>query len=278
MGFVGAGMMATALMDGLVSKRVVDGPSSVTCSDVWEPARARAAAAGYRAVSDNADVCRVARDVVVIAVKPHVVADACREITESDDGHDALVVSVAAGVTLSALRAALPGRRVVRVMPNTPCAVGAAACGYAAGDECSDADKRTVEALFGAVGLCLEVPSETHLDAVTGLSGSGPAYVFQFVEALSDGGVKAGLPRALATRLAAQTVMGAAKMVLDTARHPGELKDAVTSPGGTTIAGVEALERGGLRAATMAAVAAATKRSMQLGGTSDEVIRNKHGL
>ena len=138
---------------------------------------------------------------------------------------------------------ALPGRRVVRVMPNTPCLVGEAASGFSLGILATDEDRALVKTLLDAVGVSMEVP-EILLNAVTGLSGSGPAFVFQFIEALSDGGVRAGLPRQAATMLAAQTVKGAAEMVLKTGKHPGELKDQVTSPGGTTIAGVEALEKG----------------------------------
>lgn len=154
-----------------------------------------------------------------------------------------LIISIAAGVTLATLESALPGHRVIRVMPNTPCLVGEAASAFSLGKHATDADRTLVKTLLDAVGLSMEVP-ETLLDAVTGLSGSGPAYVFQFIEALSDGGVMAGLPRNVAMQLAAQTVKGAAEMVLRTGKHPGELKDGVTSPGGTTIAGVEALEKG----------------------------------
>lgn len=291
-GFIGAGMMAGALMDGLVSKQVVSGPSSIACSDVWAPARAKATSKGFVSTDDNQTVVAAAKDVLVIAVKPHIVVDVCRDIvaalsssgSASSEGTDTatttppLIISIAAGITLETLEEHLPGQRVVRVMPNTPCLVGQAAAGYCAGRSCSTEDRALVERVFGAVGFCLEVSSEHLLNAVTGLSGSGPAYVFQFIEALSDGGVRAGLPRAVATRLAAQTVRGAAQMVLETGTHPAVLKDGVTSPGGTTIAGVQALEEGGLRAATIQAVTAATKRSMQLGGMSDEDIKNKYAL
>lgn len=294
-GFIGAGMMASALMDGLVSKGVVNGPSSITCSDVWEPARTKASSRGYVATDDNQAVVRAVRQggVVVIAVKPHIVVEVCGDIMEAAAGCDReaekdadtpLIISIAAGVTLDTLEQHLPGRRVVRVMPNTPCLVGQAAAGFCAGRLCTDDDRALVQSVFGAVApVCAEVSLEHLLNAVTGLSGSGPAYVFQFIEALSDGGVRAGLPRHVATRLAAQTVKGAADMVLretdsQSNTHPGVLKDGVTSPGGTTIAGVQALEEGGLRAATIKAVTAATKRSMQLGGMTDEVISNKYGL
>ncbi|KAL3906576.1 MAG: hypothetical protein SGILL_009214, partial [Bacillariaceae sp.] len=151
------------------------------------------------------------------------------------------------------------------------------ASGFAMGELCEEEDKKVVEKIFGAVGIIKEI-KEILLNAVTGLSGSGPAYVFQFIEALADGGVRSGLPREVAMQLAAQTVKGAAEMVLQTGEHPGRLKDQVCSPGGTTIAGVEALENGGFRAATINAVTAATKRSMQLGDISEEDIRHKHNL
>lgn len=274
-GFIGSGQMASALMDGIISKGVVPSPSSVSCSDVWEPARKAAAEKGIFSTPSNAEVCEKATDAVILAVKPNIVKVACADVAFA--GGDALIISIAAGVNLQTLQEALPGRRVVRVMPNTPCLVGEAASGFALGSLAVDGDREIVKTIFGSVGLVLEV-SEALLDAVTGLSGSGPAYVFQFIEALSDGGVRAGLPRAVATQLAAQTVKGAAEMVLQTGRHPGLLKDGVTSPGGTTIAGVEALEKGGLRATTISAVTAATKRSMQLGGIPEEDIRNKHNL
>ena len=240
-GFLGAGMMASALMGGLIDKKVVDQPSQISCSDVWEPAREAAAAKGYAATESNAEVCKHATDAIILAVKPNIVSSVCADV--SNAGGDAVIISIAAGVKLSVLEAAMPGRRVVRVMPNTPCLVGEAASGFALGSLANDKDREIVKSIFGSVGLALEVKEEL-LDAVTGVSGSGPAYVFQFIEALSDGGVRAGLPRNIATQLAAQTVKGAAEMVLSTGKHPGLLKDGVTSPGGTTIAGVEALENG----------------------------------
>ncbi|KAL3936373.1 MAG: hypothetical protein SGBAC_008301 [Bacillariaceae sp.] len=274
-GFVGSGMMASALMSGLVAKSIVSGPEAITCSDVWQPSLDKANEKGFNATKSNADVIEASKDAVIIAVKPFVVADVCQDIAKVNS--DAVIISIAAGVTLEFLQSKLPGRRVVRVMPNTPCLVGEAASGFALGTGCTDKDRKVVETIFGSVGVAKEI-KEVLLNAVTGLSGSGPAYVYQFIEALADGGVRSGLPRAAALELAAQTVKGAAEMVLVTGTHPGQLKDNVTSPGGTTIAGVEALERGGLRAATIGAVMAATKRSMQLGGIPEEEIRNKHNL
>jgi pyrroline-5-carboxylate reductase len=176
-----------------------------------------------------------------------------------------LVISIAAGWTVESLAAGSPhGTRIVRVMPNTPCLVGASAAAFSAGPSATAEDKATIQCLMQAVGTAVELP-EHLLDAVTGLSGSGPAYVFVLIEALADGGVKAGLPRNVAQSLAAQTVFGAAKMVLETGQHPAALKDAVASPAGTTIAGLAALERGGFRAAAMEAVVSAADRAKELG-------------
>lgn len=240
-GFIGSGMMASALMDGLIANKVVDEPSSITCSDLYEPALEKAKAKGIVASKSNSDVCQAAKDAVILAVKPHIVPIVCKDVASVDS--EAIVISIAAGVSIETLEKNLPGRRVVRVMPNTPCLVGEGAAGFALGSLATEKDRNVVQTIFGAVGVASEL-KEVLLNAVTGLSGSGPAYVFQFIEALSDGGVRAGLPRAVATQLAAQTVKGAAEMVLQTGKHPGLLKDGVTSPGGTTIAGVEALESG----------------------------------
>ena len=240
-GFVGCGMMGSALMDGLVNEKVVKNPSSIACSDVYQPSVEKAASKGYSATDSNEEVCNKAKDAVVIAVKPNIVEDICADIRKINS--NALIICIAAGISLETLEKQLPGRRVVRVMPNTPCLIGEAASGYAMGHLCIDNDREIVQKIFGAVGIAKEI-KEVLLNAVTGLSGSGPAYVYQFIEALADGGVRSGLPRAVAMELAAQTVKGAADMVLKTGDHPGKLKDNVTSPGGTTIAGVEALEKG----------------------------------
>lgn len=274
-GFIGVGMMATSLMDGLVVNKVIES-SQIICSDVMEAARKKAAAKGYNVTESNIEVAKNASSAIILATKPFGIPDACKDIASVDD-RDALIISIAAGVTIQTLEKLLPGRRVIRVMPNTPCLVGQTAAAFALGTLANDADRQIAHTIFGSVGIAMEV-KEQNLDAVTGLSGSGPAYVFQFIEALSDGGVRAGLARDVATRLAAQTVKGAAEMVLETGTHPGALKDAVCSPGGTTIAGVEALEKGGFRAATISAVSAATRRSMQLGGVPADVISHKHNL
>lgn len=262
-GFLGAGKMATALARGFIRTGLVRA-DHVLASDVVPAAAATfAEQTGGSTVPDNlALVSRAA--VLVLAVKPAqalaVLAGVGPRLTPAH-----LLVSIAAGVSLARLEAALPaGTRVVRVMPNTPVLVGAGASAFARGRAASAADAELVQRLFSAVGLAVEVP-EAWLDAVTGLSGSGPAYAFQIIEALSDGGVAVGLPRELATRLAAQTLLGAARLVLETGQHPGALKDQVTSPGGTTIEGLHELEKAGVRGALMSAVRAAAEKSRQLG-------------
>jgi pyrroline-5-carboxylate reductase len=203
-------------------------------------------------------------DVLVLAVKPQSMAALLAEVRPVLTNRQ-LIVSIAAGITLRQLAEGLGSeRRLVRVMPNTPCLVGASAAGYSPGEAATADDLALVDRLLNAVGQAFRLP-ESLLDAVTGLSGSGPAFVYVMIEALSDGGVRVGLPRNVATALAAQTVFGAAKMVLETGTHTGVLKDMVASPGGTTIAGLHALERGGLRAALMDAVEAATQRARELG-------------
>ncbi|OWK35957.1 pyrroline-5-carboxylate reductase [Fimbriiglobus ruber] len=262
-GFLGAGQMATALANGWTAAGLLD-PARSLASDPYPAARDKfASATGIRAVAGNAEVV-AGCEVVILAVKPQTMAAVLAELaTVATDRH--LFVSIAAGVTLGALSAGLGSKaRVIRVMPNTPCLLGASASGFAAGPAATPEDVALVARLFGAVGKAFALP-EHQLDAVTGLSGSGPAFVYVMIEALADGGVRVGLPRDVALALAAQTVLGSAKMVLETGQHPGALKDAVASPGGTTIAGLHALERGGVRAALMDAVEAATKRAQELG-------------
>jgi pyrroline-5-carboxylate reductase len=206
-------------------------------------------------------------EIVFIAVKPGIVPVVLREVSGAITPQH-LVISIAAGVPIASMESLLPaGARVVRVMPNTPCLVGASATAFALGKNATAQDAACVKTIFDAVGKTFLV-EEKLLDAVTGLSGSGPAYVYLVIEALADGGVHMGLPREIATALAAQTVMGAARMVLETRHHPAQLRDMVTSPGGTTMAGLHALECGNLRAAIMNAVEAATERSKELGKVS----------
>lgn len=261
-GFLGAGKMATALARGLAAD--FTSAERIIASDVSEAARAKFAdQTGARTTTSNADVLDEA-NVVFLAVKPQQIGEVLDEI-KSSVSKTHLVVSIAAGVPLSTLTAVLgEKRRLVRVMPNTPCLIGSGATGFALGGTAGEEDGKLVERMLATVGVAVQLP-EKLLNAVTGLSGSGPAYVYQVIEALSDGGVRMGLPRDVATKLAAQTLLGAARMVLESGEHPGALKDAVTSPGGTTIAGVHALEAGALRATLMNAVEAATRRADELG-------------
>jgi pyrroline-5-carboxylate reductase len=275
-GFIGSGNMAGAIMDGLATKGACLA-ENIICSDMYEPSLQKARAKGMVGTMDNADVIRKAKDAIILAVKPNDIPGVCTFIAESKTEVEACIVSIAAGVSLETLERLLPGRRVIRVMPNTPCLVGEGAAGFCLGSLATAHDKSVVETIFGSCGVANELP-EILLNAVTGLSGSGPAYVFQFIEAMADGGVRAGLPRDVSLQMAAQTVKGAAEMVLVTGKHPGVLKDMVTSAGGTTIAGFERLEQGGLRGTVMGAVVTATKRSMQLGGISEEDIRYKYNL
>jgi pyrroline-5-carboxylate reductase len=262
-GFLGAGKMATALARGFINAEIVF-PKEMIASDPFDTARKHfAAEIGAKTVVANIDVAKFA-NILILATKPDQVPAALAEISASFTKNH-LLISIAAGVTLAKLEGALPaGSRVIRVMPNTPALVGEGASAFTLGKSATTADGELAKKLLSAVGVAIQV-KESLLDAVTGLSGSGPAYVYQFIEALSDGGVASGLPRDIATKLAAQTVLGAAKMVLETGQHPGALKDQVTSPGGTTIEGLHALEKGKLRATVMSAVRAATEKSKKLG-------------
>ncbi|MFL5241651.1 MAG: pyrroline-5-carboxylate reductase [Gemmataceae bacterium] len=262
-GFLGAGQMATALARGWIAagllrpdQIVASDPLSSACHAFVETTQAKIATTNHGVLS----ACKT----IVLAVKPQSMKSLLTEIRPAVTS-DHLIVSIAAGVSLGQLVEGLGSRcRLIRVMPNTPCLVGASASAFALGEKATPDDAALVERLLEAVGRVFRLP-EHLLDAVTGLSGSGPAFVYVVIEALSDGGVRMGLPREVATALAAQTVLGAAKMVLETGVHPMELKDRVASPAGTTIAGLHALERGGLRAALIDAVEAAALRSKELG-------------
>ncbi|RPI81478.1 MAG: pyrroline-5-carboxylate reductase, partial [Planctomycetaceae bacterium] len=235
-GFIGAGKMATALAKGWCRAEITVA-GSIRASDVIPMARKQFTAETSACCGNsNVDVARFA-DVLVLAVKPQqfrsILAELAPVVTSQQ-----LVVSIAAGIPLDALLAQLGReRRVVRVMPNTPCLVGESASAYCLAGTATAADEELIQRLLAAVGLAFKLP-ESLLDAVTGLSGSGPAFACLMIEALADGGVKAGLPRDVAQQLAAQTLLGTARMVLETKQHPGALKDAVASPGGTTIAGL----------------------------------------
>jgi pyrroline-5-carboxylate reductase len=262
-GFIGGGNMAAALIRGLLHGKTVT-PDQVRASDVsTDRLRELHDRHGIEITADNEALARWA-DVIVIAVKPQIVDRILAPIAASLKDGD-LVISIAAGVPIDALEARLPaGARVVRAMPNTAAIALAAATAIAPGAHATGGDLDVAKALFDAVGRCV-VLDESLLDAVTGLSGSGPAYVMVMIEALADGGVKVGLGRDTALLLAAQTVYGAAKLQLETGEHPGRLKDMVTSPGGTAIAGLHTLEAGGLRRTLIDAVEVASTRSAELG-------------
>ena len=262
-GFIGAGRMAAALARGFVDSGLVAPENLIASDPVPAGRKAFGQAVGCETTDSNADVLAKAK-VIFLAFKPHQLDEATEMVRDQFDG-SYLVISILAGVRLAKLNQACGGvARVVRVMPNTPVLVGEGACGYALGQAATADDGELVKRLLCAVGVAYEV-KESLIDAVTGLSGSGPAYGYTIIEALSDGGVAAGLSRDIATRLAAQTMLGAAKMVLETGKHPGELKDMVCSPGGTTIEGVHELEEGGVRSALINAVRAATERAVELG-------------
>lgn len=265
-GMIGAGRMATALGQGWIRAGLIT-PEMLSAADPSPEARSRfAEATGARAVEDCRTVVDAA-DVVVLAVKPRDVPAAMAQLR---DGlrPGVLVISIAAGVPLATLAAGLgSGVRLARIMPNTPCLVGQGASGYSLGAAATADDRELVQRLFGAVGLAIEV-EERLLDAVTGLSGSGPAFAYLVIEALGEGGVRSGLNPEVATRLAAQTLRGAAEMVLATGQSPSALRDQVASPGGTTVAGLAVLEAAGVRAGLVQAVEAATRRSIELGSPS----------
>ena len=261
-GFIGSGKMASALVRGAVQSGAIPADHIVVSDYVQAAAEQLATAAGVRAVAGNGDLCAAA-DVIVLCVKPGDALNALRALESALTGK--LVISIVAGLEIGRLQEAAGGSaRIIRVMPNTPALIHKGAAAYTLGDTATEADAQNAEKLFGAVGTVCRV-KEALLDVVTGLSGSGPAFVYLMIEALADGGVLMGLPRELALQLAAQTVSGAAGMVLETGDHPAVLRDMVTSPGGTTIAGIEALEANGARAALISAVRAATERARELG-------------
>ncbi len=263
LGIIGCGKMGSALLKGAISAGAIS-PGGVTAFDKFAPAaESLAAACGANLASSSAEVV-AGSDAILLCVKPQDMLAVLTELGENSKGK--LFISIAAGVTISAIEGALaPGARVVRVMPNTPALIGQGASAYALGSNATSDDAALASSLLKAVGTVTEVP-EKLLDAVTGLSGSGPAYVYTIIEALADGGVLCGLSKAQAIELAAQTLAGAANLVLSTGDHPASLRDQVTSPGGTTISGLQALESGKLRATLIAAVEAATRRSKELGG------------
>src|SRR5215470_185975 len=261
-GFLGAGNMAEALIRGLLrghadaSRIAASGPRAERMAELTERY-------GIAASTDNGALVERS-DILVLAVKPQIMRKVLDQVADRLRP-EALVISIAAGIPIAAIEGRLrPGTRVVRTMPNTPALVDAGATAIAAGGHATAADLADARRIFDAVGVTV-ILDEYQLDAVTGLSGSGPAYIFLILEALADAGVKVGLSRRTSTLLAAQTVLGSAKLLLETNEHPGRLKDMVTSPGGTAITGLHTLEHGGVRTTLMDAVEAATKRSHELG-------------
>lgn len=261
-GFVGGGQMAEAIVGGMLGAKLCS-PQGLWATDPVAARRDQLKTLfGVRVGEDNRALTEWA-DLVILAVKPQVLPGVLKEIGSFLAGK--LVVSIVAGLPIRVIAERAPGvRGIIRAMPNQPVFVREGMTALTGGHAAPAADLSFVRAMFEAVGRVVEV-DERLMDAVTGLSGSGPAYVFQAIEALADGGVKMGLPRRTADLLAAQTVFGAARMVLESREHPASLKDRVASPGGTTIAGLHRLEQGGFRATLMGAVEAATKRSEELG-------------
>lgn len=261
-GFIGAGNMAEAMIRGLLrggdfapQQISASGPRAERIGELRERY-------GIEGTTDNHVPAKA--QIVVLSVKPQILSRVLDEVAKSIRP-DALVISIAAGVPVEAIQSRLAkGARVVRAMPNTPALVDAGATAIARGEHASESDLEDAKRIFDAVGITV-ILEESALDAVTGLSGSGPAYVFLILEALSDAGVKVGLSRRTAQLLAAQTLLGSAKLLLETNEHPGRLKDMVTSPGGTAITGLHTLEHGGIRTTLMNAVEAATRRSKELG-------------
>lgn len=262
LGMIGGGMMGEAL----ISRIVMNGTYSAQEILVSDPVEARRSFLkeryGVQVTAENAQVAQ-AEEILMLAIKPQIFQSVAPMLTPIIPS-SSVVVSILAGVTLRQLETALPAKAVIRAMPNTPAQVGAGVTAIAPGQQVNATQLARARQVLEVVGAVVDVP-ESMMDAVTGLSGSGPAYVALVVEALADGGVASGLPRPIALQLAIETVLGTAQLLKDSGLHPGELKDRVTSPGGTTIAGVAALEAGGLRSALIEGVKAATARSKELG-------------
>jgi pyrroline-5-carboxylate reductase len=259
---IGPGAMGKAIAIGLLQTKTYAPSEVVFYAPNVAKVRESSRDLGVCVASSPIEAIETA-EVILLAVKPAMIAQALAPIRDRISPSQ-LIVSVAAGVSLAKLESYVDGDiPIVRAMPNTPSTVGAGATAFCGGTFATREHLDKAKEIFGAIGLAVEV-EEKAIDAVTGLSGSGPAYVFLFIEALADGGVRAGLPRPLALQLATQTVLGGAKMVLETGQHPGVLKDQVASPGGTTITGIHALENGGFRGVVMDAVVAAANRSREM--------------
>ncbi len=261
--FIGGGNMAEAIIRGLLREEVGDG----ICVAEINPARRDELMIRFPNVRIIGDAAEAAQwgEVVILAIKPQQ-ADTALDLIEPVVTPEKLVISIMAGIPSSKIEANLaPGCRVIRAMPNTPALIGAGATAICSGRKASVDDLDLARQIFALTGIAVSI-EEKLMDAVTGLSGSGPAYIFTFIEALSDAGVKNGLPRDVSAQLAAQTVLGAARMVAETGEHPSLLKEKVTSPGGTTIAALHVLENGSFRGVIMNAVDAACLKSKELAG------------
>jgi pyrroline-5-carboxylate reductase len=267
LGFIGGGVMAEAILSRLVQQQIFAAATILVSDPLAQRRDFLTNHYGVQVTAHNHEVIQRS-PILILAIKPQqlsaIAQDFTTVLTSGSPATPALVISILAGVSLRQLTAIFPGVAIVRAMPNTPATVGAGITAMASGVDVTPAAQTQAQTILAAVGTVLDVP-ESQLDAVTGLSGSGPGYIALVVEALTDGGVAVGLPRAIAAQLALQTVWGTAQLLKESGWHPAELKDRVTSPGGTTIAGIAALEQAGLRAAMIAAVQAATQRSKELG-------------
>jgi len=271
--FIGTGNMGEALVSGLIQSGSSE-PENIICTDARED-RLDYIRQTYGVVTlqDNLEAIEGA-EIIIYAVKPQIIAPVLQETNKALD-MTKLIISVAAGVPLEAIEELLKkDLRLIRVMPNVPAFVKAGATAIACGRHVLKDDLKLAHAIFDSVGASVYIPENYLMDAVTGLSGSGPAYVFLIVDALADAGVRVGLSRRDSLFLAIQTVLGAATLLKETQEHPGKLKDMVTSPGGTAIAGLHTLEEGGLRTTLINAVQAATERSKELGTLMMEKIRS----
>jgi len=259
-GFIGCGNMGGAILSGALESGVLP-PENVYVYDVLPAVRQQLSPKGVTIAGSNEEVC-IKSDIIILCTKPQQAPEALESCGDKLDGRG--LVSIAAGVTMERLQNMTEGTpRILRIMPNTPAMVFEGASALCSDTTLTDEESQIIEGLFSSIGIVEWVP-EKLIDTVCGLSGGGPAYAAMFIEALADGAVKNGLPRTTAYRLAAQTCLGTAKMILETGIHPGELKDMVTSPGGTTIEGVDALERGGMRHAVIDCISAATAKSSKL--------------
>ncbi|WP_036484038.1 pyrroline-5-carboxylate reductase [Myxosarcina sp. GI1] len=259
LGIIGGGVMAEAILSRLVAQKIYPA-ERILVSEPQQQRREHLQQLGIKVTSVNHEAAK-ASEILLLAVKPQVLDLAIANLAPHKEN---IIISILAGIPLSRLETAFPQKPVIRVMPNTPALVGAGISALAPGTHASRTHIEQARALLEAVGDVVEIP-ESQMDAVTGLSGSGPAFAAIAIEALADGGVAAGLPRAIALKLSIQTVLGTAKLIQESQMHPAELKDRVTSPGGTTIAGVAELESVGFRSALIEAVKAASDRSKELG-------------